>query len=412
MAVFGSNQRAQGSGGRPWYYRRWGTLLLSPLGVVLISAGRLLIIANYNATTATTIASSTGYVNTILGSIIPLVPIFIPYMALLLLLFRQFTLSALTFVFSAFIAPTSLTLPISRPLAAEDTYQVADRINADRPITLILALLIMIIAYGYFRSWVEALATVLLLTVAVALLSAPVIRDLYLPSSLLSANSRERTIGTSFGHHANEVLPTIEHYITIVAITGLVILSIGIIIATYAHTIEDFISWLARSVGGLITLVLRALPDVTTLVIAVVAAIAFFPYIYNIYPVPHRTEYYAGILRSPWLPAEKLSLRSGRNFYGYTLAADQDWFTVLLARTRTIVYIHTDDILRRSVCETLSERKIPVEPPLITTFYRKPATIRPCADRKYLLRPAKARSRPPARTVPPGPTLPGTRPFG
>lgn len=409
MAFFGSNQRAQGSGGRHWYYRRWGTLLLSPLGVVLISAGRLLIISNYNATTATTVASSTGYVNTILGSIIPLVPIFIPYMALLLLLFRQFTLSALTFVFSAFIAPTSLTLPISRPLAAEDTYQVIDRINADRPITFIIALVIMIISYGYFRSWVEALATVLLLTVAVALLSAPVIKDLYLPSSLQSANSRERVIGTSFGHHANEALPSIEHYITIVAITGLVVISISIIIATYADAIVDFTSWLTRFVGDVITLVLHAIPDVTTLVIAVVAGIAFFPYIYNIYPVPHRTEYYAGILRSPWLPAEKLSLRSGRNYYGYTLAADQDWFTVLLARTRTIVYIHTDDILRRSVCETLSERKIPVEPPLITTFYRKPATIRPCADRKYLLR---TRSRAPARTVPRGPTLPGTRPFG
>ena len=112
--------------------RRWLTLLLSPLGLVLISAGRLLIVSDYDATTAMTIASSGGYVNTLLGSIIPLVPIFIPYVALLLLLFRQFMLSALTFVFTAFIAPTSLTLPISRSLAAEDTYQVLDRIDANR----------------------------------------------------------------------------------------------------------------------------------------------------------------------------------------------------------------------------------------------------------------------------------------
>jgi hypothetical protein len=413
MADFGNNQRSRS---RPWYYRRWGALLLSPLGVVLVSAGRLLIISNYNATTATTVASSTGYVNTILGSIIPLVPVFVPYVALLLLLLRQFTLSALTFAFSAFIAPTSLTLPISRSLAAEDTYQVLDRINANRPITLVIALVIVIIAYGYFHSWVEALATVLLLTVAVALLSAPIIRDLYLPSSLQSANSSERAIGTSFRHDANESLPSVEHYITLVAISGLVVIAIIIIITAYAGAVTDFIFGLTNFVSKVIALVLRAIPDVATLVIAVVTTIAFFPYVYSIYPVPHRTEYYAGILRSPWLPAEKLSLRGGRNYYGYTLAGDQDWFTVLLARTRKIVYIHTDDILSRSAYETLSQRKIPVEPPLVTTFYRKPATIRPCADRKYLLRSGvsatRTRSSGKAPTVPHGHLLPGTRPFG
>jgi hypothetical protein len=147
-----------------------------------------------------------------------------------------------------------------------------------------------------------------------------------------------------------------------------------------------------------------------------VAAIAFFPYIYYIYPVPHRTEYYVGILRSPWLPAEKISLRSGRNYYGYALSADPDWFTVLLAKTRKIVYIHTDDVLRRSVCETLSQRKVPVEPPLITTFYAKPATIRPCADRKHLVGASgsSTRRRSPGQvpTGPRGHTVPGTRALG
>ena len=145
--------------------------------LVINSAGRLLIISNYNATTAVTIASSGGYVNTLLGSIIPLVPIFIPYVALLLLLFRQFILSALTFVFAAFIAPTALTLPISQSLAAEE-YYVLDRIEANRETTLVVAILILIIAFLYFQSLVEALATLLLVTVAVALFYAPVIHDL------------------------------------------------------------------------------------------------------------------------------------------------------------------------------------------------------------------------------------------
>ncbi len=389
--------------------RRWLPLLLSPLGLVLISAGRLLIISNYNATTATTIASSGGYINTLLGSIIPLVPIFIPYVALLLLLFRQFMLSALTLVFTAFIAPTSLMLPISRYLAAEDTNQLLARIDANRPTTLAIALLIVFISYLYFRSFVEALATLLMLTVAVALLSAPIIKDLYLPSSLRSANSRERNVGPLLRQDANTVLPAVELNLIIGAIVVLII----ILIVTNLTAITFGLDWLAGATATGIVAVSRLIPNVATLAIALVAAIAFFPYIYNIYPVPHRTEYYVGILRSPWLPAEKISLRSGRNYYGYALSADPDWFTVLLAKTRKIVYIHTDDVLRRSVCETLSQRKVPVEPPLITIFYAKPATIRPCADRKHLVGGSGSitRTRPPGQvpTGPRGHTVPGIR---
>ena len=89
--------------------RRSIALILSPVGLLLISAARLIIVSNFNTTTAVTIASSGGFVNTLLGTVIPLVPIFMPYLALLLLLFRRFLLSVMTFVFAAFISPTSIT---------------------------------------------------------------------------------------------------------------------------------------------------------------------------------------------------------------------------------------------------------------------------------------------------------------
>ena len=94
--------------------RRAVALLLSPLGLVIISVGRLLIISDYNTTTATAVASSTGYVNTLLGTLIPLVPAFIPYIALLLLLLRQFVLSIIAFAFTAFIAPTPFAKQTTR----------------------------------------------------------------------------------------------------------------------------------------------------------------------------------------------------------------------------------------------------------------------------------------------------------
>lgn len=73
---------------------------------MIVSVTRLLIISDYNATTATTIASSGGYVNTLLGTTIPLVPILLPYVALLLLAFRHPILSGLCFLGSALISPS------------------------------------------------------------------------------------------------------------------------------------------------------------------------------------------------------------------------------------------------------------------------------------------------------------------
>ena len=64
-------------------------LLLSPVGLLLISATRLLIVSYYNPATALAILSSGGYINTLLGTIMPMVPIFMPYLALVLLFFNR-----------------------------------------------------------------------------------------------------------------------------------------------------------------------------------------------------------------------------------------------------------------------------------------------------------------------------------
>lgn len=85
--------------------RRAIALLVTPVGLALISAVRLLIISNYNVTTAVTVAESGGFVNTFLGSLIPLVPVFMPYLALAFLAFRRFILCALAIMATALISP-------------------------------------------------------------------------------------------------------------------------------------------------------------------------------------------------------------------------------------------------------------------------------------------------------------------
>jgi len=91
-----------------FWMRRSVTLLLSPVGLLLISVTRLMIVADYNATTATTIASSGGYVNTILGTVVPLVPLFLPYLAIVLLIFKRFVLGFMAFGAALLISPTRL----------------------------------------------------------------------------------------------------------------------------------------------------------------------------------------------------------------------------------------------------------------------------------------------------------------
>lgn len=101
-----------------FWTRRNVALILSPVGLLLISVTRLLIVADYNTTTAIAIASSGGYVNTLLGTVIPLVPIILPYLAIALLIFRRFVLSTLTFGATLLVTPTRLA-----PLTALNSFK-------------------------------------------------------------------------------------------------------------------------------------------------------------------------------------------------------------------------------------------------------------------------------------------------
>jgi len=83
-------------------------LLLSPVGVLLLAATRLLIVSNYNLNTALGILSSGGYVNTLLGTVIPLVPVIMPYLALLLLVLNRVIASLLAFLAAVLISPSAV----------------------------------------------------------------------------------------------------------------------------------------------------------------------------------------------------------------------------------------------------------------------------------------------------------------
>ena len=316
-------------------------LLLSPLGLILIGATRLFIISDYNTTTAITIASSGGYVNALLGSVIPLLPVFMPYVALILLLFRQFLLSIIAFVFALFITPTRLTLSVILPIVKTEEQQMLNQVSANLIVIAIIALPILFVLADYTHNIFETLSGFVIMLAALALLFVAWTAHLSRPVSLSLAGNGEHRI----------IALTSEHPL----------------IATLIAFVPFFIVYIYHNAA-----------TVLTGVMAIFAAIVLFPYIYNIFPVPQHQDYYAQVLHELWLPPEKIVLKSEHIYYGYVLSTDIDWFNVLLLNSRRIVYLHTEEIADRAVCQAGQKDQPYPYPPIIRIFYTKPPHIPSC----------------------------------
>jgi hypothetical protein len=133
------------------WIRRTIALLLTPVGLALISVTRLLIISDYNTTTATAIASSGGFVNTLLGTITPLVPVILPYLTVVLLIFRRFLLSALAFGAALLISPTRLAPPTALSRAREDWHRIEYLVRGHLPLSILVLCILLIVDIAAFR---------------------------------------------------------------------------------------------------------------------------------------------------------------------------------------------------------------------------------------------------------------------
>lgn len=315
-------------------------LLLTPIGLIFIGATRLFIISDYNTTTAVTIVSSGGYFSTLLGSVIPLLPVFMPYVALALLFFKKFLLTIIAFVFAVFITPTPLTLPVTLPIIKADGQRMLSGIS-DNPVgPAIIALAILIILAVYTNDLLETVSGLVIVFTAFALLYVAANTRLSTPISLSSAGNGE-----------HQVIALASEHLPILALIALFIL-----VVFYRSTVAALTSG-----------------------IVVCAVIVLFPYIYNIFPVPRHQNYYAQVLHELWLPPEKIVVKPHQTYYGYILSADSDWSTVLLLNSRTIVYLSTEEVTGRAVCQAGQEDQPYPYPPLVRIFYTPPPQIPSCA---------------------------------
>jgi hypothetical protein len=328
-------------------------LILSPIGLLLISAGRLIIVSDYNTTTAVTIASSGGYINTLLGSVIPLVAIFAPYLALLLLLLKRFLLSLMVFAFAAFITPSPISMPEVLSLAKADWHQftqlVLSILGHQQILYLALIVVLSVVLIGplweHHREIAEVAAMTVFMVVIVALLAARSSEPLLLPTTLRLARATE-------GQNEHQLITLTTAYWPLAIAIGL---SLIFLASTYS-----------------------SIPKVLSAAVAIIATFALFPYVSAIYPVPSHGNYYSEVLHELWLPAEKIVLNSGHVRYGYILASDPTWDTVLLTN-RKIVYLRADDVVHRSVCQPKTTPEPAPYPPLIPLLYTKPSPTPACA---------------------------------
>jgi hypothetical protein len=326
-------------------------LILSPVGLLLISAGRLIIISNFNTTTAVTVASSGGFVNTLLGTVIPLVPVFIPYLALLLLLFKRFLLSIMTFMFAAFISPTSITFAEVFRLAKADWNALLYKIADHRTIVIIAVLIVLATLWAYHRSFAEGLSIIVAGAVACALVIAVPSPTQSIPLRLASSN--EHRLVTKVAAYAFSE----RHILVAAALAAFIFVVLPNLNFKNLHT---HFSWLLMAV------------------VALVASIALFPYVHYVYPVPQTRDYYAEATHAMWLPAERITLSSGRIYYAYVLSSDSIWLTVLLTNSRTIAYISVAEVAGRSVCQPTMAAQPKEYPPLIPWLYNTPAHLPAC----------------------------------
>lgn len=185
-------------------------LLLSPVGLLLISVVRLLIVSNNNPVTALAITSSQGYINTLLGTIIPVVQIFMPYLALLLLFTNRVIPGVLTLLATALISPISIHESDAVSAIRKDWHVIAGGgiarhvllIAVALPFTCLFVAELAGISFTVFIRTLGTVASLALLPIIVQLYPLPtnnvyanLVRQPWLPAETITLTSHQDIIG-------------------------------------------------------------------------------------------------------------------------------------------------------------------------------------------------------------------------
>jgi len=186
-------------------------LLLSPFGLLLIAVARVLIVSDYSTVSASAIVTSGGYINTLLGTIIPILPLFLPYLALVLLFFNRVILAIIAILATALISPVAVGRSAVGNLAVKDLDHILDASAVALVfmglLAFVLALLLLTVLLGLsftmFARTVATIAGIALIPFVCQAYPLPVgenfytdlIRQPWLPAEMLTMTSGQVVVG-------------------------------------------------------------------------------------------------------------------------------------------------------------------------------------------------------------------------
>lgn len=263
---------------------------LSAVLALLASIVRLLLVSNYQTTTAVAVASGAGPLSTLIGSLIPVVQVFLPILTLVLFILTLFNLknghggkilivAVCSLVATFLITPTELSLSDSIPRANETWNTISPYISIG--INILVWLIFGII--------------------------------LVLAAIFLARIGWKRRRGWHF------------------------------------QTWDDWDDWGLARIGGIVMPVLGVMGALGLALLGGVVSLAlawvtFFPLESEVARVPDRA-------RSMWLPAEEVALKSGGNpTVGYVLSVGNGWMTLLKEPDRTVNMLPLSEVVSRKIC--------------------------------------------------------------
>jgi hypothetical protein len=334
--------------------RRVKALILSPIVILFASAARLLIISNYDTTTATTIASSAGVVGTLLGTVVPLLPPFLPAIIVFFIIFRRWGLALLTALFTALVSPMYITsAKEGLRTAADSGRETWGEIIGVLPglegvvhtVGNILGFIVNLL--GYILAWFTKF------------LRGP------------GAELDNRGPWPALYEWSDDLLSVWNGWTWAIRVAVLCTLA-TLLWALYGPPWNYFPrSSENQEVSGLLGTAVQLLGTLVRLLgigiysVCVAAACGFFVlYVQNAYNVSFDKKGISEVVRRPWLPAEEIKLSSGDTLVGYTLSSSVGWHVLLIEPTRTIKYLRATEVAERKVCH-MAKPTEPIPPPLI-----------------------------------------------
>jgi hypothetical protein len=295
------------------------TLVASPIIVLIATGVRLLVISDYNTTTASTIVAEKGAAGTLLGTVIPLIPTTLPFITLLLLAFRRWLGFGLAIAATAFVSPAYATIEEARQASAA-------RMRTTAPLIQQTA------------TWVKVHAS----------------------HFSMSGTWRNRV---SIYHVASRGLLHAAHdphwQAVGFGIFGFLLASRGRLHGRFRIRFRLRLKLLLRPwlVG-----------------FACFLAMAFVNVMYHI---PHDLRSLDQAMRRPWIPAESITLKNGDRKVGYTLSIKDGWYVWLDEKSRSIEYLKPDDVQARQVC-SVDQTGLPAAP-IIRIPGAEPVLVASCA---------------------------------